>query len=1538
MLLLSDNSSFAQTADFTASPVSGCAPLIVDFTDASTGTINLYTWNFGNSNGSAFQNPSTTYNSPGTYTVTLTVTGPGGSNTATKIGYIIVYDQPAVSFTATSPVAGCTPHNVQFSSTVTANSPGTVTYSWDFGDGYTGTGANPSHTYTYPGTYPVTLTVTNGAGCVRTVSRTSYITAHTVPVGGFNATQTAFCSIPAAASFTNTTVGGTTPYTTTWTFGDGGTGSGNTPTHNYITGGGFTVTMTVTDANGCVTTVAAPAYISVNATNPTFTGPTSVCVAADALFTNTTTGATSTAWDFDDGTTGTGASVTHVYQSAGTYTVEMTTYILGCTKTITKTITVDPKPVPAIAISPAIPCPAPVTLTFTGSSTVVPGTSYTWTWKSTGTTSVTGQTVTKTYTTNIMDEVKVVVTSASGCKDSIVRDDIMIRNILVNITPGGFCDTEPYGVCEGHQIGFGVDLLSSLPPPEAPCAYGAYPLPAITWLWDFGDGSPTSNLPAPFHTYPTSGDYVVTCIITTANGCTATGTRDVHVDVPVTPSFTGTPLVVCPKQQVILTNTTVTPLPNTLYTWLVFDNIAGIDDTVIGKNNTTSVGPLIKLPGTYTVKLLTNHRGCIDSFVRYDYIIVHPPGAKFSSFVRCSPSRIVDFTNQSSASTSQLWDFGDGNTSPLFSPSHTYAATGTYKVKLTAYNSTFGCLDRDSAFVTVFDPNLDFTATDRTVCTNDYSRFAAIFGGSGAVNYSWIFGTYQTPYVDSNTMDFRFTTKGYHDVVLITKSGNNCYDTIRKQNFVLVSRPEVSFSANPPIGCSPLQVLFTDNSVNTPIVPTISRAWTFGDGGTASNNVATVNHTYTVPGNYTVKLIVEDAQNCIDSLIQSNFVSVHKPRALYTASDDSVCVNGPVLFVSTSFAATVPLRHDWDFGDGRPDTGRTPIHRFTSKGKYAVRLVVTDAVGCTDTLILPDSIYVDGPTAAFTMSDSLGFCPSLPVIFTNHSSLPSTYLWDFGTGSPVIVTDPTFTFNGPGVYPVSLVATDVNGCTDTARDTVRILGYNGAFTYTPLTGCAPMTVTFSTLLTGIPQIRWDFADGNIVSGSTSITHTYLTPGPYLPKVIFSDGAACSSTSLGLDTIRVDKLNADFSWSIPCMGVPFSLTDKSTAMYTPPNAQAWYFGGGDTAAGSPVSYNFLTPGNHPVTLVAGSATGCRDTITKDVFINPLPVINVTNDTGVCPNDKVRLFVTGGLNYTWSPAPDSMQDCPVCDIAFVHLDSAAGGTYKVFFVTGVDGNNCVNKDSVRVTIKFRTDYTTGLGGEICVGDTFRLHAEGAEKYEWLPAATIDSPFIASPLATPERTTTYIVAAREGSCDIDTQMVTVVVHSLPLFSAGNDEVISLGSAVTLKPTRGGITRIEWAADTTLSCLDCFDPTAHPFYTRTYHATAYNEFGCRATDSVTVHVRCNGSLVFIPNTFTPNGDGLNDYFFPRGDGIERMSIFRVYNRWGELVFEKGNATLNDERGGWDGTYKGKALPPDVYVYTMQSICSSGEILKWKGDVTLMK
>jgi gliding motility-associated-like protein len=101
---------------------------------------------------------------------------------------------------------------------------------------------------------------------------------------------------------------------------------------------------------------------------------------------------------------------------------------------------------------------------------------------------------------------------------------------------------------------------------------------------------------------------------------------------------------------------------------------------------------------------------------------------------------------------------------------------------------------------------------------------------------------------------------------------------------------------------------------------------------------------------------------------------------------------------------------------------------------------------------------------------------------------------------------------------------------------------------------------------------------------------------------------------------------------------------------------------------------------------------------------------------------------------------------------------------------------------------------------------------------------------------------------------------------------------------------------------------------------------------------VICDKGQLFIPNLFSPNGDGMNDVFYPRGVGLKEVTSFRVFNRWGEMIFEKTNIALNDESMGWDGTYKGQSLPTDVFVYTLEGICETGEKISWKGDISLVR
>ncbi|GAB4315625.1 MAG: hypothetical protein Kow0019_15860 [Methanobacteriaceae archaeon] len=260
---------YQPTASFTGTPTSGISPLEVQFFSTSTGATE-YLWDFGDGATSTDQNPTHTYQQIGIYTVKLTVTGPGGSNTKTEDNYITVnHPAPVASFTGT-PTTGISPLQVAFTSTST----GTIdSYEWNFGDGSTSTATNPTHTYTVPGIYTVTLKVT-GPGGEDTKTETNYITVnHPAPVASFTATPLSGRA-PLKVQFTNHSTGTITSYE--WDFGDGVKSTAANPSHTYTKTGVYTVKLTVRGPGGTNTqtrtqyiTVKLPDLVMQSVTAPT---------------------------------------------------------------------------------------------------------------------------------------------------------------------------------------------------------------------------------------------------------------------------------------------------------------------------------------------------------------------------------------------------------------------------------------------------------------------------------------------------------------------------------------------------------------------------------------------------------------------------------------------------------------------------------------------------------------------------------------------------------------------------------------------------------------------------------------------------------------------------------------------------------------------------------------------------------------------------------------------------------------------------------------------------------------------------------------------------------------------------------------------------------------------------------------------------------------------------------------------------------------------------------------------------------------------
>jgi PKD repeat protein len=271
---------------FSASPTSGVAPLAETFTSTSSGTITAYSWNFGDGTSSAAANPSHSYAATGTYSVSLTVTGPGGTNTQTKTGLIVVSSVPPVAPVAgfsASTQSGVAPLSVSFSNSSTGN---ITSYSWTFGDGASSTVAVPTHSYTVPGTYTVSLTVT-GPGGANTQTKAGSIVvsaaAPAAPVAGF-AAATQSGSAPLAVSFSNSSTGNITAYA--WNFGDGTSSTAALPAHSYALAGNYSVSLTVTGSGGS-NTMTRSGYITASA----------VATGATSLWASTVVPSTPSAYD-----------------------------------------------------------------------------------------------------------------------------------------------------------------------------------------------------------------------------------------------------------------------------------------------------------------------------------------------------------------------------------------------------------------------------------------------------------------------------------------------------------------------------------------------------------------------------------------------------------------------------------------------------------------------------------------------------------------------------------------------------------------------------------------------------------------------------------------------------------------------------------------------------------------------------------------------------------------------------------------------------------------------------------------------------------------------------------------------------------------------------------------------------------------------------------------------------------------------------------------------------------------------------------------
>ncbi len=1711
-------------AGFTANPKSGCQPLNVSFSDISLGIGNTRVWNFqGTTPISANTiNVSRTYNNPGTFIATLTVSNICASNVVVR-DTIRVYAKPNVSIG--NALSGCAPHSISLQNNTTNQSP-QATYFWSFGNGDTSTQrVPPVVTYNSPGTYQVKLVVTDSCG---TDSQMVNIVVSTIPVADFSSTTvcrgdtTRFTNLSALAP-------GDQIAAFRWYFGNGDSATVNNPGYIYPADGIFQAVLKITTDKNCIDYDTASVTVNISPVVSINNTPASVCNGTIVNFDGTATTAsgsiTAYQWTFGSGITDTARTEDTVYlfPSPGTYAVRLkVSNSTGCSFTQLKNISINPVPDAKLGATNA--CFGQQTQLRDSSVVGFSNTISQWFWdvNDDGVTDFTSQHPQFTFPSASTFKVKLRAGTNNNCFDT---DSILVS---VNQIPVPAISSNTNSLCKQDSF-----LLSNTT------------TGAVSYRWVFGDLSAdliTVSQNDFKKAFTDSGSFQVKMIASTANGCKDSSTitllsrpfpeaiyttndtagcapklftfnntstsadhyrwfingleRSNAIHLPDTtviqsgqvfsvtliatnnfgckPDTTSQVLYTLSNPQpafALSTDSGCGPLAvNTLnsssnalgYTWLINNQVTGITNNI-----SASFLPSAINDSVYRVKLIaSNGPGCKDSTEKT--VKVFPlPESRFTPSVTngCGPLS-VNFNNTSQhfygGNFSDLtfnWNFGDGTQSSTPQPAHVLYPSLT---RDTVYNLTlitttlFGCKDTTQQSIRVYPkPTASFNITNQDGCGPLSTSFtnASIPNDTGNIQimtFNWKFGNglvsstvdpaatfvanavkdtiYQvwlTAYsehgcadsinkavrvypkplssfapsdssgcgplaVQFNNLSTPFDTGSIHIMSFIWDMGNGfnsiltspqsqylaasftdttytvklfatsehgCRDTSVK-TIVVHPKPVASFSSNQTQGCGPLTVQFTNHSLLS-----TQFNWAFGAG--ASSPLPSPAYTFVsaplLDSVYDVKLTTQSAFGCRSDTAKTTIIVKYDPVADFVLSSDSICGAGAVAFFNTSSGGT---SNQWNFGNGQVSSSINPVSFFPAlpavDTTYHVRLIVTTTYLCRDTVVKPLKV---NPLPEALFATVLPGCTPLPVAFNNNSNRGVKYEWDFGDGTTDSAINATKTFTNDVTlvnrnYLVTLKAYSASGCMDTARQQIVVYPQPFAsFSELKSNKCDSAEYNFTNNSIGAAAYQWNFGDG-AVSTNNAPTHIYPSSingdTSYNTQLIAITANGCRDTSFR--SVLVHPLvTADFGSLVTTacgsLVAQFNNTSTHAGFYF------WNFGDGSGSQLLNPSHHYLNSGDYDVTLIAYDPYGCSDTMVKPGFVEvyEVPVssyIFTPSETwlpeSVIIFDNLSSISGGVLSYDWSfgEPPGSLDNTSgLKNPSHTYADS---GSFTASLIV-ISDKNC--RDTIEK--KVRINYYKPVASFTLDPDTgcaphpvqFTNTSQYAQSYLWNFGDNKTSTD-EHPVHTYLYDGVYTVLLRAtgpGGEDDTIRQDVVVVNGLP-----RANFFATPTTAYLPDATIYLTNTSY--DNVLNKWSVFETGKSPMFTSNDQDPVFrfNEEGkFTVMLEITSDKGCKDTLireelieifkggdVFVPDAFTPDGDGLNEVFIPVITGVNKLDYtFRVFDRWGTEVFK-----TMDPKEGWDGKVNGKFGTADVYVWVAEGSFIGGGTFTKKGTITLLR
>ncbi len=555
-----------------------------------------------------------------------------------------------------------------------------------------------------------------------------------------------------------------------------------------------------------------------------------------------------------------------------------------------------------------------------------------------------------------------------------------------------------------------------------------------------------------------------------------------------------------------------------------------------------------------------------------------------------------------------------------------------------------------------------------------------------------------------------------------------------------------------------------------------------------------------------------------------------------------------------------------------------------------------------DLAVIEAGIGIDGPTE---------ICQFAEAGFTNESAGADTFLWDFGDGSTSGEENPSHSFSQPGTYTVSLMASHTMDCVDPdiAFLTITVIPSVELSVDQPDPICDGASIQLNA--TGSPNLYW--LDDPTLS-STEIPNPIATPTEPETSYFVVDNNECSSDTLEIVVILVQ---ADFDTPDDptiCVGesVSLTLTGGWTYLWQPANSL-------NTASGATVIASPSETTEYTINIT--TSEGCEFTESITVFVDQnAPGGEQYPDTYACVGEPVGLGAANGIAWSWSPSEFLNNAGLQYPAATVYED-----TWFQVEVINACGSGT---DSVYVVVVIPQAFA-GTDGAVCRGEQFPVWAAGGESYFWTPQAFVTDPTEAETSVTPNESMTFTAYVTDEFGCTATAEVNVTVLPLPYVNAGPDRVLEWLESDYLFGTADGV-EWWWEPDLFLDCPECITAITSPEESMWYTLFTIDGNGCRNADSVYVDVF---HPLFVPNTFTPDNDGINDIFKASGVNVRGFRM-EIRNRWGELIF-----VSEDINKGWDGSVNGGDyfVQIDTYIWTVYYDTKDGR-KKLEGHVNVIR